>query len=191
MTGMIINNISYLLFFYMFLIIDNQSEKIKEAGVILFHMYNFFMTALSLTLAYLALHIPLWKYQESIETLQSEVQTLAVEAEPALQLIESVSQRHQVLDNLTDYKRRVYPMADVLLELTNLAPDNTWLKSLERTDNKLILRGESKQTSTFIERLERSPMFYNVDNSSPPVAIPGTLYERFHLSITLVSKDDK
>ncbi|MEN8130508.1 MAG: PilN domain-containing protein [Pseudomonadota bacterium] len=149
------------------------------------------MTALSLTLAYLALHIPLWKYQQSIETWQSEVQILTAEAEPVLQLIERVNQRHQVLDNLTDYKRRVYPMTDVLLELTNLASDNTWLKSLERIDNKVILRGESKQTSTFIECLERSPMFQNVYPSSPAVAIPGTLYERFHLSVTLTSKDDK
>ena len=149
------------------------------------------MTALLLALAYLALHILIWKYQQSIETFQSEVQTLTIEAEPAIQLIESVSQRHQVLNNLTDYKRRVYPMTDVLLELTNLAPDNTWLKSLEGIDNKVILRGESKQASTFIERLERSPMFQNVYSSSPPVAIPGTLYERFHLSVTLTSKDDK
>lgn len=148
-------------------------------------MYNLFLSGLVLALIYLVLQIPIWKYQQTAEILQAEVSSLTEEAEPTIQMLENLSQRHQSLAKLIDYKRRLHPMTDVLLELTNLSPDNTWLKHLKWTDSRLVFRGESKQTSTFIERLGKSPMFEKVDLPSPPVAIPGSLYERFHLTVTL------
>lgn len=154
-------------------------------------MYNLFLTGLVFALAYLAMQIPIWKYQQTKETLQAEVKTLTAEAESSLQLIDNLNQRHQSLENLIDYKSKIHTMADILLELTNLAPDDTWLKSFERVDSKLVLRGESKQTSTFMERIELSPMFQNISSVSPTVVIPGSLYERFHLSATLSNRASK
>jgi hypothetical protein len=154
-------------------------------------MLKILLTVLVLLLAYLVVQVPLWKYQQTAQRLQTDVQTLTVEAEPTLRLLEQLTERQQSLLKMIEYRRRHYPMSDVLLELTNLAPDNTWLKRLEHSDNQLILHGESKRASEFIERLERSPMFAEVDLLSPMVALSGSLYQQFYLSVTLGSRTDK
>lgn len=148
-------------------------------------MFNLILMAFVLLLSYLAVQVPIEKYQQKIGDLHGEIQILRESAEPVSNRLEMVTQRQRSIADLIEYKRRTRPTVDLLLELTNLASDATWVNRLERSDDKLKLRGESKQPAVFIERLASSPMFEKVEPSSPLITVPGSLYARFDLSLTL------
>ena len=65
-------------------------------------------------------------------------------------------------------RKRDYPqMTELMLELTELLPDGTWVQTLNYRDGAVDLRGESTQATALIGLLERGAGINNVTFRSP------------------------
>jgi general secretion pathway protein L len=73
---------------------------------------------------------------------------------------------------------------DLLRELTDRIPDDTWVQSLEYQNQEVQLRGESGQATALIGLLEEAPGFEGVSFRSPVTQVARTGKERFNLAFT-------
>lgn len=74
------------------------------------------------------------------------------------------------------------PILNMLRELTDLLPDDTWIQSLEFDRGEVALRGESGQATALIAILEQAPGIDGVSFRSPVTQIARTGRERFNLA---------
>jgi hypothetical protein len=75
-------------------------------------------------------------------------------------------------------------MIDLLRELTERIPDDTWVQSLEYQSGEVQLRGESGQATALIGLLEQAPGIDGVSFRSPVTQVARTGKERFNLAFT-------
>jgi general secretion pathway protein L len=76
-------------------------------------------------------------------------------------------------------------MIDLLRELTERLPDNTWVQNLDFRDGEVQVRGESGQATALIDLLDQAPGITEVAFRSPVVQVAGSGRERFHISLKL------
>jgi general secretion pathway protein L len=140
------------------------------------------LAGLVLTLAALALGTPLWQKARLLESLEAEVRkarTLAVQVDEARQELERARR------GSTEVLRQKWEqphMLDLLRELTERIPDDTWIQSLEYQSGEVQLRGESGQATALIGLLEQAPGFDGVSFRSPVTQVARTGKERFNLA---------
>jgi len=146
---------------------------------------NFSLVALVLGLAGLALQVPVWKSQEMLKRLSAQAQGLRVEAAEVQDLHQDAERLVETVARLGEIRSSARPVVDVVLELTNLLSDDSWVRSLEINGGEVLLCGESRDPAALLVRLEKSPMFSRVELRSPVVSIEGTPYQRFQLSAGL------
>ena len=80
---------------------------------------------------------------------------------------------------------------EILEEVTERLPDNTWVSQFQVKGDQLVLSGYSTAASALIEGLEGSQMLSQVRFTSP-ITFDGKLsVERFNLSATIASKGDR
>jgi general secretion pathway protein L len=135
-----------------------------------------------LALAAATLITPLWQRQQLQEVLDSElraVRSAAVEVEEVREELERAR-----LGSVEVLNRKVAQprMTDLLLELTDLLPDGTWVQTLNVRDSEVDIRGESNQATALIGMLESGPGIDAVRFRSPVMQVASTGMERFHIS---------
>jgi len=86
---------------------------------------------------------------------------------------------------LIEVRQTTRPVVDIVLELTNLLSNDSWLRHLQIGSGEVVIAGETREEDELLKRMERSPMFEQVRFLSPLKKIPGSLYTRFHLSAAL------
>lgn len=142
------------------------------------------VTAFILIIA--ALYVPLFHKQGVLEELERQVnesRALAREVEPLITERENILKRTMFLD---EKKRNTISVIEILNELTNLLPDNTYLNRLTIRENEVQIHGESDTATSIIQLLENSDYFENAQLRSPVTKNNATDKERFHFSATLV-----
>jgi len=77
---------------------------------------------------------------------------------------------------------------DILLELTNLHSDGSWVRSLKISAREIEIRGETRDAAALVTQLERSPMFENTELHGPVVKIRGSFYETYHIRMRLAER---
>jgi general secretion pathway protein L len=70
---------------------------------------------------------------------------------------------------------------NILLELTKLTPDDTWLETAQYTGTDVEFAGVSGSASAFIGRLAQSSLFKNMGFRSPVTSDPRNARERFQI----------
>jgi general secretion pathway protein L len=129
-----------------------------------------------------SLATPLWQKARILESLDAEVaraRSQAVEVDEVRQDLEQARQGSTVvLQHKWDQPRVI----DLLRELTERIPDDTWVQSLEYQDQEVQLRGESGQATALIGLLEEAPGFDGVSFRSPVTQVARTGKERFNLA---------
>ena len=142
------------------------------------------LLVLVLALAALALGTPLWQKARVLESLDAEVRkarTQAVQVDEARQELEQARRGStEVLRQKGEQPR----MLDLLRELTERIPDDTWVQSLEYQNGEVQVRGESGQATALIALLEEAPGFDGVSFRSPVTQVARTGKERFNLAFT-------
>lgn len=142
------------------------------------------LSGMVLTLAALALVTPLWQKERMLESLEAEVREAraqAVQVDEARQELERARRGStEVLRQKLEQPR----MLDLLRELTERVPDDTWVQSLEYMDREVQVRGESARATALIGLLEQAPGFDGVSFRSPVTQVARTGKERFNLSFT-------
>jgi general secretion pathway protein L len=146
---------------------------------------NLLLIGLVVGLAGLALQLPLWQSQDLLNRLHTQAQGLRVAATEVEGLRQRAERLVHTMTRLGEMRNATRPLVDVVLELTNLLKDDSWVRSLEIKGSDLLLCGESKDSVALAVRLEKSPMFSSVAFRSPVVHLQGTPYQRFQLSASL------
>ncbi|MCU0832879.1 MAG: PilN domain-containing protein [Chromatiaceae bacterium] len=125
---------------------------------------------------------PLWQKQRQLESLDTQLGTLrasAAEVEEVRAALERAREGSTlVLQRKIDQPRSV----DLLRELTERLPDDTWVQNLDVTEREVQIRGESAQATALIGLLEKAPGFSGVSFRSPVVQVATTGQERFHIA---------
>ncbi|MCF7993810.1 MAG: PilN domain-containing protein [Chromatiaceae bacterium] len=125
---------------------------------------------------------PLWQRAHEQDRLAQELTRMAAQAEEVSELREALERARvgslAVLEHKRDYPR----MTGLLLELTELLPDGTWVQTLNYRDGAVDIRGESSQATALIGVLERGPGISNVTFRSPVMQVSASGSERFHIA---------
>lgn len=137
------------------------------------------------TLFLIALYAPLARQQQILEHLENEVNIIRGKAktlQPLIKEKEGILSRTQFLAK----KREKQPLViNILKELTNILPDNTWVNRMIIRDDEIQLHGESDNATAIIQLIENSDYFVNAQFRSPITQNNSTNKDKFHVSATI------
>jgi general secretion pathway protein L len=139
---------------------------------------------LVLLLVAAALATPLWQKSQLLETLESEVRRARAQAIQVEEVRQELERARRGSTEVLRQKGELPRMLDLLRELTERIPENTWVQSLEYQNGEVQLRGESKQAAALIGLLEEAPGIDGVSFRSPVTQVAQTGNERFNLAFT-------
>jgi general secretion pathway protein L len=139
---------------------------------------------LVLLLAAAALAGPIWQKNRTLEELDARMADLAARADEVYQLREAIERARQGSVAVLERKSQQPRMIDLLRELTDRLPDETWIQNLDYREGDVQIRGESAQAAALIGLLEDAPGVKDVAFRSPVVQVAATGQERFHISFT-------
>jgi general secretion pathway protein L len=131
--------------------------------------------------------LPLWQKSILLKKLEKELEENKSKANQVAALRDQVTSARNENRFLEEKKRTTWSVLDILLELTLLLPDDTWVSNFEVRDNTVHLHGQSMASASLIPILETSKLFQNVTFRSPVTRSKKNNTERFHISAELVA----
>lgn len=133
----------------------------------------------------LGLVLPLLVQERMLNLLESQL----AQARRAAQTTTALKQQVTVLEQEASFgltrKRARPPMIQVMDELANRLPQDTWLTGFSYRDGELRIDGTSPAASKLIELLEASPFLHNTHFVSPVTQDRTTGLERFQISMSI------
>ncbi len=141
-----------------------------------------FLLLLVLLLGAAALITPLWQKNQIRTALAAQVQDLKTKAEKVYQARDALERARKGSVAVLQQKADQALVIDLLRELTERLPDDTWVQNLDFQDGEVQIRGESAQATALIGLLEKAPGISEVAFRSPVVQVATTGRERFHIS---------
>lgn len=138
---------------------------------------------LVLMLAGAALATPIWQKQQVRTALAAQVQDLKTKAEKVFQTRNALERARKGSVAVLQRKSEQPQVIDLLRELTERLPDDTWVQNLDFRDGEVQIRGESTQATALIGLLEKTPGVSDATFRSPVVQVATTGRERFHISV--------
>ncbi len=139
----------------------------------------------------LAIYLPLKHKQDVLEEIEARLQqarTDATEADKLTKQIEAMEERSRFV---MQQKRSRFTVTELLNEVTELLPDNTWVLQFGQRGDKMTMSGYSNKPSALIGLLEESELLSQVSFSSPVTADPKVGRERFNISASVSSKSSE
>lgn len=147
------------------------------------------------TAAVLLLGLLMWQSlslkQQRVEALEARVAEARETAMEVARLRQELEQAVRSANFLVRKKERHPELVDVLLEVTRLLPDDTWLQRFQMDEGEVQLYGESSSASRLISVLGESPMLKQASFISPVTTNTQTGDERFNLKVTVVPPDER
>jgi general secretion pathway protein L len=143
---------------------------------------NKLLLALVLVLGMAALVTPLWQGSRDLESLDSELRRARTQVMQVDQLRQELEKARRGSTEVLRQKLEQPRMLDLLRELTERIPDDTWVQSLEYQNGEVQLRGESGRATALIGLLEGAPGISGVSFRSPVTQVAQTGKERFNLA---------
>ena len=141
---------------------------------------------LTLPLAAASLYAPLLHLAGHTEQLEQQVKELANKTT----YIRKLEKRHNTLLRTKGFLERISasqpPGLDVLLQVTRLVPDGSWLERLELHHNTLRLQGLSPAASSLLQAFEAAPLFHDSHFLAPLTRSEQNL-EHFSLGTKVLS----
>ena len=149
------------------------------------------LTVLIAALSIAAVALPLLDQQQQIRSLAGELETIDPQAQEADRIRNEV--RTVAAQNRFFYEKRVgSPLkVQVLDELTQVLPDDTWLVRLEVSGLTLRIHGESANASALISLIEDSDYLAAAEFASPLTKSPRSGRDRFVIEATLEIWEDE
>lgn len=138
----------------------------------------------------LALYAPVINQQRHIANLEAQI---ANNRTAAARLQAFRQERARLLEEarfLTARRDREPPGLELLREITQITPADTWLTRLVMEAGELQLLGESGNAAALIQILESSEYFDNVEFRSPITRNTVSGKDRFHVSARFIPAED-
>jgi len=129
---------------------------------------------------------PLWQKHYLARQLESEVARLRRQAVAVDEVRQELERVRQSSTFALQRKLEQPRILELLRELTDRLPDDTWVQNLEFSDDQVDLRGESGQATSLIAILEQAPSIEGVSFGSPLTQIARTGKERFNITFRYV-----
>ncbi|QGU32018.1 PilN domain-containing protein [Thermochromatium tepidum] len=140
----------------------------------------------SILLVIAILVTPLWQKHYLARQLESEVARLRRQAVAVDEVRQELERVRQSSTFALQRKLEQPRILELLRELTDRLPDDTWVQNLEFSDDQVDLRGESGQATSLIAILEQAPSIEGVSFGSPLTQIARTGKERFNITFRYV-----
>jgi Tfp pilus assembly protein PilN len=129
-----------------------------------------FLTGLLIVSALFIPYIISAKKHEGIELINTRIATLRGKASGVEGIIARCTKIENIIDKISVMKDAYVPRLDMLLELTNVLPNNAWIRNLTISGNNFEIEGTATSASfDLIRLLENSPLFENVGLTSPVI----------------------
>jgi general secretion pathway protein L len=138
---------------------------------------------LVLALGAAAITLPFRREQAHADALQHEMAAARARAETAQKLQQANEAATREANFLTDRKRDRPSALEIMLELTRLTPDDTYLSSAQLSGSELRIIGISDSASGLIGRFEKSTLFHKAEFQSPVTPDQATGREHFVISV--------
>jgi general secretion pathway protein L len=142
------------------------------------------MVAILLAIAILV--TPLWQKHHLASRLEAEVARLRTQAIAVDEVRQELERVRQGSTAVLQRKLEQPQILEMLRELTDRLPEDTWVQNLEFSADQVDLRGESGQATALIAILEQAPGIEGVSFGSPVTQIARTGKERFNIGFRYV-----
>lgn len=116
---------------------------------------------------------PLIQGKKVLDNITEEINRLEPESRDLQGLEKEVQELEKKLDQLTSIRSEGIHVLQLLKELTDVIPANTWFTDLRYKENKVEIAGYSSSASSLIPILESSPLFAKVEFSAPVTTTEG------------------
>ena len=137
-----------------------------------------------------AVYVPINQKQETLKLVEARLSTVRAEAAEANALSEQVTALLKRGQFVVERKNKRSTVAELLMEVTEILPDDTWLIQFGWRGDRLVLSGYSASPSTLIGLLEQSELLREVRFSSPVTVDQRIGLERFNLSARVLGTDE-
>lgn len=127
--------------------------------------------------------------QERIETLEQRVAGAREEAMAVAELRAELEDAVRSANFLVRKKEEKPVLINVLREVTELLPDDTWLTRFQLNGDEIQLYGESSSASRLIGILDESPILTSSNFISPVTTNTSTGDERFNLEASVLAPE--
>jgi general secretion pathway protein L len=151
-----------------------------------YRLVNLALFLLLLPLVFGNLVLPVWQKSLLAEQLDTDLSQIRTKATEVAALRDQVTAARNENRFLEEKKLTSVTVLDILLELTLLLPDDTWINNFEVRENTVHLHGQSNASASLIPILETSKLFQNVTFRSPVTRSKKNNTEQFHISAELV-----
>ena len=162
---------------------DIKSLNTKSQSV------NNWLIGLAVTLAFLALIIPIMKNHWHSNQYEKAIKSMSIELDQVKKIAGEYHDFKRDIDYLQNLNANQTRVLDLLNELTKLIPDDTSLTKITLDNGIIRLRGNSDSSSKLISILDASKMFRGVRFTAPITQHPNTGKESFAIEIDLNSDD--
>lgn len=146
------------------------------------------LVVINLLLLVAAVAIPLVQQRDTLAGLRAELDRVRGEARAAADMQDAIDRIRAQSAFLLGAKARTPAAVEIIEELSQRLPDDTWLFRVELRDGKVNLQGTSSAASALIAGLEDSEYFEGARFASPVTRDGGSGRERFHLSVGVVAR---
>lgn len=147
------------------------------------------LLALTVTLLVASAGTPLWQLRQQTAAVEVELQRVRAQALAVDEMRQALERARERSSALLRQQQAQPSLLELLRELTERLPDDTWIQTLEYNAAQVELRGESGQATALIALLEQAPNIDGVTFKSPITQIVRTGKERFNLSFRFMREE--
>lgn len=136
-----------------------------------------------------ALLVPVYKMEKTVNDLKIQLSDARKEVEVINKTRNDINGYVSTLKVLKEEKVTSSNVVDVLLELTAILPDDTWLEKFSMNAGQVKFQGQTASSPELIRLLESSEIFNKVKFESPVIQSQGGASERFSI-VAEIKKDN-
>ena len=138
----------------------------------------------------ITIYLPFSQKQETLKLAEARLSSVQSEAAEANALREQVTELLKRGRFVVGQKHSEPTVGELLNEVTEILPDDTWLIRFGWRSDRLTISGYSASPSTLIRLLQQSDLLTEVRFSSPVTVDQRIGLERFNLSATVTRRDE-
>ena len=168
-----------------FLVLDGFGEKSRRRLTVHWRWVNFCLAGLLAVVAMVAAVAPSAQLRLRAIEASQDYGKLQVLAEPALRQRELFVRLEQKIKVLEGYQQLSIQPEMILLRLTRLLPDDTYVTSVQVQGTKILLTGQTPNASALMQQLGAEPGVKNVRAPSAAFRPRGADRENFNIEFML------
>jgi general secretion pathway protein L len=163
---------------------DREAGSAMQAG----RRITIGLLAAATVLALICLAVPFWRASAAIETLTAQMAEARQQAETAAALQKQIDAKRQEQQFLTDRKRAMPTVTELLATLTRLIPDDAYLTEMTITGDHVHLVGAANSATALLTLIDQSPAFRGAAFQSSIVQDPRLNRERFDITAGIAQR---